>query len=48
MPNNDYALAMAAKQQIIVRAKPTMKDSEIERLFISDIVRRPGAVQPQQ
>lgn len=36
--NNPYALAMAGKKRINVRAKALLKDGEIERLYISDIV----------
>jgi hypothetical protein len=38
VPNNLYALAMAAQRPITVRAKATLKDGEIERLHISDTV----------
>jgi hypothetical protein len=37
VPNNRYALAMAAKSPISVRAKAVTKDGEIEKLFISDV-----------
>lgn len=36
VPNNAYALAMAALRPIAVRAKPTTKDGGIDKLFISD------------
>lgn len=36
-PNNQYALAMAARQPVTVRAKATLKDGELSELFISDI-----------
>lgn len=42
LPNNAYVLAMAAQQLIVVRAKPTLKDGELERLFISDLVSDKG------
>lgn len=35
-PNNKYVLAMAARAPLLVKAKATLKDGEIERLFISD------------
>lgn len=35
-PNNKYALALAAKQVLAVRAKATLRDGEIDRLHISD------------
>ena len=35
--NNAYALAMAARQQIAVRGKATVRDGTIERLHISNI-----------
>ncbi|MFG1371523.1 hypothetical protein V5F32_05040 [Xanthobacter oligotrophicus] len=35
-PNNRYVMAMAAKSTLNVRAKATLKDGEIDRLFISD------------
>ena len=38
-PNNPYALALAGKRAITIRAKPTLKEGEIERLYISDIKR---------
>lgn len=36
MPNNPYAVAMAAKSWFSVKAKPTLRDGVIERLFISN------------
>ncbi|TWA76880.1 hypothetical protein FBZ83_11721 [Azospirillum brasilense] len=36
IPNNPYALAMAARQPISVKGKATIKDGAIDRLFISD------------
>jgi len=39
MPNNTYAVSMAAKVWLEVRAKPTLKDGEIDRLFISNVSR---------
>ncbi|WP_062233159.1 hypothetical protein [Aureimonas sp. N4] len=38
-PNNPYVSAMAARRPIKVRAKPTLKDGAMERLFISDFYR---------
>ena len=35
VPNNAYAMAFAAKSPLVVRAKPTMRNGEIERLYIS-------------
>ncbi|MGK7867714.1 hypothetical protein [Falsiroseomonas sp. E2-1-a20] len=35
-PNNPYALALASRQPLSVLAKPTLRDGELERLFISD------------
>lgn len=37
-PNNPYVLALAEQVEIAVRAKPALRDGEIERLFISDTV----------
>lgn len=37
-PNNPYALAMAAKLALDVRAKPTFRDGEMDKLFISNTV----------
>jgi len=36
LPNNVYATAMAARRDISVRAKATLKDGEIDRLYISN------------
>ena len=36
VPNNKYVLAMAGVNEIAIRAKPVLRDGEIERLFISD------------
>jgi hypothetical protein len=38
LPNNQYALAMAAKRPIKVRGKATLRDGEIASLYISDTV----------
>lgn len=38
LPNNVYVLAMATQNYITVKAKPTLRDGELERLFISDMV----------
>lgn len=38
LPNNAYALALAAKKPIRVRAKAAMRDGEIAHLYISDVV----------
>lgn len=38
VPNNAYALAMAARKEITVRAKAIIKNGELEKLFISDAV----------
>lgn len=35
-PNNRYVLAMAAREPLRVRAKATLRDGTIDRLFISD------------
>ncbi|MCJ2134088.1 hypothetical protein MKK69_08425 [Methylobacterium sp. J-026] len=43
-PNNPYALAMAAKRRIRVRAKAAIREGRIEKLFISDVV-EPGPAQ---
>ena len=37
-PNNPYALAMAGRRRIRVRAKASIREGEIEKLFISDVV----------
>ncbi|GGE18293.1 hypothetical protein GCM10011390_41830 [Aureimonas endophytica] len=37
--NNPYVSAMASRRPIGVRAKPTLRDGVIERLFISDFLR---------
>lgn len=36
LPNNAYALSMAAVTPLMVRAKATLKDGNIDKLFISD------------
>jgi hypothetical protein len=36
LPNNVYVLSMAAQQPLAVRAKATMREGAIERLFISN------------
>jgi hypothetical protein len=36
LPNNAYVTSMAAKTTLRVRAKATMRDGQIERLYISD------------
>lgn len=36
IPNNPYALAFAAMEPLAVRAKATIRNGEIQRLFISD------------
>jgi hypothetical protein len=36
LPENQYVRAMAAKTWLIVRAKPTLKGGELDKLFISD------------
>jgi hypothetical protein len=41
LPNNVYVLSMAAKETLLVRAKATYRDGEIERLFISNTTDRP-------
>ncbi len=38
LANNAYVVAMARKEFIRVRAKPTFKEGEINRLFISNLV----------
>ncbi len=38
LANNAYVAAMARKEFIRVRAKPTFKEGEINRLFISNLV----------
>jgi hypothetical protein len=38
LPNNDYAVAMAAHKALTVRGKPTLKDGEIQEIFISTII----------
>lgn len=35
VPNNAYALAFAAQEPLLVRAKPTLRDGKIERWYIS-------------
>lgn len=35
-PNNKYVLALASKSEIVVRAKSTLKDGEMQTLYISD------------
>ncbi len=42
IPKNVYVLAMAAQKVITVRAKPILKDGELDRLFISDLVSDAG------
>jgi len=37
MPDNKYALSMAAHRPIVVRAKASLRDGIIEKLFISDV-----------
>lgn len=41
--NNPYALAMAGKRRLNVRAKALLRDGEIEKLYISDIVQNGSA-----
>lgn len=41
LPNNAYVLAMAAVETLAVRAKATIRDGQIERLFISNLSDRP-------
>lgn len=36
IPNNPYALALASKNEIMVKAKPTLKDGLIRQLYISN------------
>lgn len=36
LPNNPYAVAMAARKPLAVRAKASIRDGEVERLYISD------------
>lgn len=36
MPNNAYALALAGMKRLLVRAKATTREGEIDRLYISD------------
>jgi hypothetical protein len=36
LPHNSYASALASRQPLRVRAKPTLREGEIDRLFISD------------
>jgi len=40
-PNNAYALALAAQRPLLVRAKPTLRNGEVERLFITDATPQP-------
>jgi len=35
LPNNPYAGAFAAKTSLVVRAKPTLRDEQVERWYIS-------------
>lgn len=42
LPNNKYALSMAAKRQVTVRAKAMTRDGKIRRLFVSDILPDPS------
>ena len=37
LPNNPYVMAMADRRYIKVRGKPTLRDGEIDKLYISDI-----------
>lgn len=38
LPNNEYAVAMAAHRLITVRGKPTLKDGKIQEIYISTIL----------
>lgn len=40
-PNNPYVTAMAAKERLAVRAKATLREGEIDRLYISNYADRP-------
>lgn len=42
LPHNPYANALASQRPIFVRAKPIIKDGDIERLYISNTVEAPG------
>lgn len=37
LPNNGYAVALASQHLVAVRAKPTLKDGRIQKLFISNL-----------
>ena len=39
-PNNVYSSAFAAHKEIMVKAKASIRDGQIEKLFISDVERR--------
>lgn len=40
IPNNLYLLAVAAMRPLKVRAKPALKDGDVDKLYISDTVRQ--------